>query len=208
MPVSRRLTLVSGLIAILLFAGCIGGGTFRTFYETPIPETTARGWTVTEVRVSVPESLVVSEENIILPNADIVWQEELPGDRRAQVAAIIRTAAEDAVSGLDGPLDVHLNITVTRFHALTRIAETRLHNIGVHNVNFVAWVTDAETGAILAEPQPIDAEMPAMSGDVMREARARGETQKSQITAHVTRTIAGWFSLGPDPRGSFIRSGG
>lgn len=204
---ARRSFLGLALVAVLFTTACIGGGTFRTYYETPIAAEVSRGWTVSDVRVSVPDGLIVSEDKAILPKADIVWREDPPGDRRAQVAAIIRTAAEQAVSGLDGAQEVQLNITMTRFHALTMQAETRLDNVGVHNITFVAWITDAETGAILAGPEPIDAELPAMSGKAMRAARARGETQKSQITAHVTRTLAGWLGIGPDPRGSFVRSG-
>ncbi len=207
MSTTRRSALGLALAAILLTSACIGGGTFRTWYEKPIEADIALGWTVTEVRVSVPEGLVVSEEKSILPKADIVWREDPPGDRRAQVADIMRTAAVRAIGPLNGPQDVHLNITMTRFHALTMQAETRLDNVGVHNITFVAWITDAKTGAILAGPEPIDAEFPALSGAGMRAARAMGETQKSQITAHVTRTLAGWLGIGPDPRGSFVRSG-
>lgn len=207
MSIPRRSALGLALAAVLLTTACIGGGTFRTWYEAPIAAEVSRGWTVTDVTVSVPEGLVVSEAKTILPKADIVWREDPPGDRRAQVADIIRNAAERAVSGLDGAQKVQMNITVTRFHALTMQAETRLDNVGVHNINFVAWITDAKTGVILAGPDPIEAELPALAGDDMRAARARGETQKSQISAHVTRTIAGWLGIGPDPRGSFTRSG-
>ncbi|MGL5009951.1 MAG: DUF6778 family protein, partial [Paracoccaceae bacterium] len=78
---------------------------------------------------------------------------------------------------------------------------------GVHNIDFVAQVTDASTGEVLAGPEVIEAALPALSGELMRAARARGETQKSQITAHVRATIAGWLGAGPDNRGEFSRSG-
>ena len=123
------------------------------------------------------------------------------------MATIIRNAALRGASGLRGPRAVTLNITMLRFHALTFEAETRLSNSGVHNVDFIAQVVDARTGAVLAGPVEIEASLPALSGAAMLTARARGETQKSQISANVARTIAGWLSAGPDPRSKFSRSG-
>ena len=41
----------------------------------------------------------------------------------------------------------------------------------------------------------------------MAQARAAGQSQKSQITAHVAATIAGWLGVGPDPRMTFTRAG-
>jgi hypothetical protein len=41
----------------------------------------------------------------------------------------------------------------------------------------------------------------------MVEARRQGQTQKSQITAHLRATIAGWLGAGPDARRSFSRMG-
>jgi hypothetical protein len=61
---------------------------------------------------------------------------------------------------------------------------------------------------VLKGPDRIEASLPALAGVEMATARARGETQKSQITAHVARVIAGWLGLGPDPRGKFSRLGG
>jgi hypothetical protein len=53
----------------------------------------------------------------------------------------------------------------------------------------------------------IRAELIALSGAEMRAARAKGQTQKSMITNHVARTVAGWLGIGPDNRGSFSRRG-
>ncbi len=204
MSLSRRS--LFGLMAAVSLSACIGGGSFRTYYEPLSPSVTA-GWRVADVRVAVPESLVVSEAKTYLPSADIVWREDPLGDRRAQVATIMRNAVLRGASGLRGSRRVYIDITMTRFHALTFEAETRLSNAGVHNINFVARVVDAATGAVLVGPVPIEAELPALSGEAMRAARRRGETQKSQISAHVARTIAGWLGTGPDPRTGFTRSG-
>jgi hypothetical protein len=204
MLLSRR-SLV-GLMTVATLAACVGGGSFRTDYE-PLPATTSAGWRLADVRVSVPETLVVSEQKSLLPSADIVWREDPLGDRRAQVATIMRNAIQRGASGLRGSRRVYIDVTVSRFHALTFEAETRLSNAGVHNIDFTAQVVDAATGAVLAGPTAIRAELPALSGEEMRAARRRGETQKSQISAHVARTVAGWLGIGPDNRNDFSRSG-
>jgi hypothetical protein len=205
MSLSRRSLLA--LLATATLVACVGGGRFQTYYETPLSPALTSGWRVADVRVAVPDELVVSEAKTYLPTADIVWREDPLGDRHAQVATIIRNAVLRGASGLRGGRGVIIDITVTRFHALTFEAETKLSNAGVHNVNFVARIIDASTGEVLVPPTPIQAELPALSGEAMRAARRRGETQKSQISAHVARTIAGWLGIGPDPRNSFSRSG-
>ena len=206
MALSRRCLMLGAIGAVSSLSGCVGGS-FRTYYAAAIPPEASRGWRVTDVAVTVPPTLVVSEALTLLPTADIVWREDPPGDRYAQVAAIMTEAARQGASGLRGSRPVRLSLTMTRFHALTFEAETRLSNSGVHNIDFVAQVTDARTGAVLAGPEVIEAALPALSGDQMRAARARGETQKSQITAHVRATIAGWLGAGPDIRGEFSRNG-
>jgi hypothetical protein len=207
MFVSRRLALLGAAGALILVAGC-GASTFRTYYETPVGAEVSRGWRVVDVVVSVPDTLIVSEENSILPQADIVWREDpADGDRHDQVAVIMTTAARQGVSGLRGSRPVRLSLEVTRFHALTFEAENRFQNAGVHNIDFIAQITDARTGEVLAGPEKIEASLPALSGDQMKAARAQGQTQKSMITAHVSQTIAGWIGAGPDVRNSFARRG-
>ncbi|AWD20659.1 DUF6778 family protein [Pseudogemmobacter blasticus] len=206
MPVSRRFVLVAGVAAAALTAGCVGG-TFHTAYAAPIPADVSRQWKLAGVRVNVPQSLKVSEAHTYLPAADIVWREDPLGDRHAQVAALLKNAVTRGASGLRGKRGVYLDIVVSRFHALTFEAEQRFQNAGVHNIHFTASVVDARTGEVLVAPTEIEASLPALSGDQMKAARARGETQRSQITAHVATTIAGWLSLAADPRNSFSRAG-
>lgn len=194
------------LVASLTFlAGC--AQTFRTYYNSGVPPEVSRGWRVVDVRVTVPKSLSVSEAKAILPAADIVWREDPRGDRRAQVATIVETAAKQGASGLRGSRPVMLDITVSRFHALTYEAEQRVSNAGVHNINFTIQAVDAETGAILAGPEAIEAALPALAGVQMIQARIAGQTQKSQITAHLRATVAAWLGAGPDIRRTFRRAG-
>lgn len=205
MTLSRRNALLLGLSALAL-AAC--GGSFRTYFAEPVAPEVSRGWRVTDVRVTVPDSLSISEARTLLPRADIVWREDPPGDRRAQVAVIVEDAARRGAAALRGPRPVRLELTVTRFHALTLEAERRLSNAGVHNIDLVAQVTDARSGAVLAGPEVIEAALPALSGRGMAAARAQGQTQKSMISAHLAQTIAAWLGTGPDVRGTFTRSGG
>lgn len=204
MSTTRR-TILLGLTATLLSA-CVGGGTFKTEYD-PVPAELAKSWRLAEVRVSVPKSLTVSEAKTLLPKADIVWREDPLGDRHAQVGKIIQNAVLRGAQGLRGSRPVIISITVTRFHALTYEAELASSDWGVHNVDFVAEVLDARTGAVLLPATKIRAETPAWSGARMKAARAKGVTQKSMITNHVAATVAGWLGLGPDNRGSFSRQG-
>ncbi len=204
MSFPRRIVLL-GLAATLLTA-CLPGNRFETAYD-PVPASVSKGWRLSDVRVSVPKTLVVSEAKSLLPSADIVWREDPLGDRYAQVDTIVTNAVTQGAQGLNGSRPVIIEVTVTRFHALTFEAEQRGEDWGVHNVNFVARVVDASTGEVLLRDTAIKAELPALAGAQMAEARKKGQTQKKMITAHVARTVAGWLSIGPDNRGSFTRSG-
>lgn len=204
MSLSRRAALL-GLTATLLSA-CVAGGTFKTDYATVPPEL-VRTWRLAEVRVDVPKSLTVSEAKTLLPNADIVWREDPLGDRHAQVGKIIETAVLRGAQGLTGQRPVVIDVVVTRFHALTYEAELSNNDWGVHNIDLNVRVLDAKTGAVLLPTSQIRAELPALSGAKMKEARRKGQSQKSMITNHVANTIAGWLRLGPDNRGTFSRQG-
>jgi hypothetical protein len=204
MSLSRRAALL-GLTAAALTA-CVGGGTFKTEYDRLSPDV-SQNWRLSEVRVDVPRSLVVSEAKTLLPNADIVWREDPAGDRYTQVGKIMQAAVLRGAQGLRGARPVIISVTVTRFHALTYEAELRSEDWGVHNVDFVAQVVDARTGEVLVPPTRIRAETPAYSGSRMREARRKGMTQKSMISNHVANTVAGWLAIGPDNRGEFSRQG-
>jgi len=201
-----RRVVILGLTALLL-SGCVaGGGRFETAYD-PIPPAVSDAWRLAEVRVDVPRTLVVSEARTLLPTADIVWREDPAGDRHAQVDAILTDAIARGAGGLRGTRPVIIDVTVERFHALTFEAELRGQSWGVHNIDFTAQVADARTGEVLLAATPIRAELPALSGAEMRAARAQGQTQKSMISNHIARTVAGWLGIGPDNRGSFTRQG-
>ena len=206
MTLPRR-TLLLGLSALALSACVGGGGTFKTDYA-PIPADVSRAWRLAEVRVDVPRTLTVSEAKTLLPDADIVWREDpSSGDRYDQVDKIVTDAITLGARGLRGSRPVIIAVTVSRFHALTFEAELRGPDWGVHNIDFTASVVDARTGEVLIAPTDIRAELPALSGDQMLEARRNGQTQKSMITNHLILTVQGWLGIGPDNRGEFTRQG-
>ena len=63
------------------------------------------------------------------------------------------------------------------------------------------------TGEVLAGPEHVEASFPAMTGAAMARARRAGQSQKSQITDHVARTIASWLGVIPDTRQTFSSVG-
>ncbi len=190
----------------LPLAAC--SGAYQTSFPQQLDAAATRTWRVSRVEVGVPQSLTVSEEPTYVPLADIVWREDDPnGDRHLQVQRIMHDAIVKGAQGLRGGVPVILQVTVTRFHALTFEAEFGLPNAGVHNIQFDIQVVSARTGEILTGPVHVQADLPALSGGAMAAARMRGETQKSQITAHVAQTIASWLGTVGDNRGSFSRLG-
>ncbi|PWE30545.1 hypothetical protein DDZ14_15150 [Maritimibacter sp. 55A14] len=193
------------LLGLTVLSGC--ASQWHTDYADVVGPDVSRGWRVTEVAVTVPETLTVSEANSFAPQADIVWREEPRGNRHAQVDRIISEAARKGSAGLRGQRPVTLDIEVAQFHALTEKTRTRLSHSGVHNITFTAQVRDARTGAPLTPRDRIEADLIAYSGQDAREAEARGETQRVRIVDHVSRVVAGWLGAGPDPRGSFRRRG-
>jgi hypothetical protein len=195
--VSRR----SAVLMVLAAAGC--AGTFRTYYDTPAP---SKDWRIAAVEVTAPRTLSVSEAEVFVPRADIVWREDSAGDRYSQVEKLLTTAIERGAAGLKGARPVRLEAKVTRFHAMTFTAETRAP-AGVHDVEFDITARDARTGEILAGPERIEASFPALTGPAMARARLAGQTQKTQITDHVAQTIASWLGAIPDSRQTFSAIG-
>ncbi|MBK0328359.1 hypothetical protein I5535_13795 [Rhodobacteraceae bacterium F11138] len=190
--------------ALLALSAC--GGTWSTEYGEPLDAAATSNWRVSNIAVSVPDSLTVSEENTFTPDADIVWHGDPAGDRYAQVQAIITKAARDATAGMRGGQPVALGITVQEFHGVTPIAMARSPE-AVYNIRFTAQITDARTGAALTPPTLIQADLPAKVREDGVNAMQFGPSQKEQVIAHVSATLQGWLGIGPDIRGSFTSLG-
>lgn len=144
-------------------------------------------WYVEDVRVSVPQSLRVSEENLYLPDADIVWREDPFGDRREQVRVIVDMGASQAVLGLDGKEPVYLDIEVKRFHALTQKA--RATTGGHHAVTLEVTIRDVDTDVVIVDPFEVAFRLPAYGGRKAIQAEMRGETQKVRIIREINSVM-------------------
>lgn len=143
---------------------------------------------VQEVRVRVPPELRVSEANRYLPGGDIVWREDAPGDRHAQVGAILQEALERGVSEMPGGgVPVVLDVELSKFHALSEKARYTIG--GVHAIQFSYSLRDADTGAALAEPEFVKADFKALGGQAAIAAERQGITQRVRITDHLANVI-------------------
>lgn len=151
------------------------------------PRVLAPRYTVTEVQVSVPRTLRVSEANVFFPLADIVWRGDPVGDRHAQIAAIFRDAAAQATLSMKGPKPAVVQIEVARFHGVTE--KTRYTVGGTHNMEFFLTVRDAATGAVLDGPRRIEADAHAAGGQAAIAEEMAGRTQKVVVTETLVRAL-------------------
>lgn len=210
MPPFKTLSVIALMgVSATLLSGC--GNSFETAYSAPGPAAAKTQWRVTGVRVNVPADLVVSEENSFIPRADIVWHGDPAGDRRAQVAAIVKTGIERGFAGLKGRENVVATVTLRRFHALTMKAYMDAPNgTGVHSVRFDLQINDARTGKLVFGPTEISADMPAtLAGEAAPDRiDSPGQIWKAEIEAHIAATIRDWLGVGPEVRDSFNRLGG
>lgn len=109
----------------------------------------APGYRIAALSVEVPRDLKVSEANLFLPPADIVWRGEAFGDRYEQVRALFEEAFASARLAEGQPANV--SIRVIRFHGLTEKA--RFVTGGVYAIHFEMRLTDPRTGAAIGEPR-------------------------------------------------------
>jgi hypothetical protein len=199
-----RLPIAAAVSAAFFVAGCAGN--FASDYDLGIAPETSRDWTVVDVRAIAYDSRSVSEDNVLVPFADIVWHGEPAGDRRVQVAAIVAEGVREAAAPLDGPREVEIHIAVDRFHGVTPAAINRSPG-AVHDIAFRAAVVDRGTREVLVEPVRIDADLIAYTQRVAVISRLNGETERQRIVDHVAAVTAGWLGTGPDVRGTFVSIG-
>jgi hypothetical protein len=156
--------------------------------DSPILSSRSPAFSVKDIRVSVPETLKVSEANLFYPQGDIVWRGEPRGDRHAQVAGIFKTGMTRGVAEMkNSGQPVIVDIQVERFHALSEKA--RYSFGGVHNIKFLMTVRDAKSGAIVLPTREVNSDLKGLGGNAAIEAEARGFTEKVQITEHLARVI-------------------
>src|SRR6056297_1684040 len=180
--------LIAALMLGLGLSACAGveTATRNAPLEAPALQPAAVPLDVRDVRV--PRSLTVSEANRYLPGGDIVWREDPPGDRHAQVAAILRQGLRRGVAGLpEGTVPVVLDVELSKFHALSEKARYTIG--GVHAIQFTYTLRDPATGAALTEPRFVKADFKAFGGQKAVAFERRGITQKVRITEHLAQVI-------------------
>jgi hypothetical protein len=156
----------------------------------PVPQAelfVAPDFSVSEINVTVPHTLTVSEANTMKPIADIVWREEALGNRHTQVRAIVEEGLQSGVAPLAGAQGVILDVQLVEFHAQT--PKVRYTFGGQHEVQFLLTVRNAQTGAIITPQRLIDATFKAYGGEAAIVADRAGITQKSRIIERLSAVI-------------------
>jgi hypothetical protein len=195
----KTLKLIAGLISAAVVAGCATVDTpsrnvpfaqqnAASFAQQgALSQQFAPDFRVAKINVSVPRTLVVSEANSYKPRGDIVWRGEAPGDRYAQVEALFQEAMARGAKSAQGNIPVVIDIELTRFHALTE--KTRYSIGGVHEIEFILTIRNAQTGQVLRQPRKVQADITGYGGQAAIEAERRGETEKVRILAHLENLI-------------------
>lgn len=183
-----RIHLIPALIlgSVMTLSGCVGSTEVTRnapLALAPMVEVPTASWGFAGLQITVPETITVSEANTIKPRADIVWREDPPGDRRAQVQDLMQSALEPVLSGLTGDVPVQFDIELRRFHALTQRARYTIG--GEHEITFILTARHAETGALLTGPREVVLDFRAFGGRQAVEAEAQGITQAVRITGRL-----------------------
>ena len=137
--------------------------------------------------VSVPRNLLVSEADVYLPIADIVWHGDPAGDRHEQITAIFDAAVTQSTQDMTVGRAVEVAVEVQKFHALT--PKTRATLGGNFAMHFYLTVYDAATHEVLDGPRMIVADTRASGGVRALREEQQGITQKSVITARLVEVI-------------------
>ena len=192
----RRLTIGAALIAVVVAASC-APRISSTDFVSGAGSTDAASWSLSDVEVVVSEAMKVNTNgNVRYPPAEqLVWWGDPPGDRKAQVAALMTDAAKaGAIDALAGTRPVNVRIEVTQFHAMTPRARATNLQLGVHEIKFDIAVVDVATGEVLAEETGVNADMRAFSGPQAVAAEQSGQGQKIRIQTRVAQVVRSWLT--------------
>ena len=156
----------------------------------------AANWALADIRIIIPEEMKVETNgNERYPDSSLlVWYGDPPGDRKAQVAALLADAVvAGAADALRGTKPVIFKMTVEQFHAMTPAARATNLQLGVHELRFDFEVLDAATGAVLATENDVNADFRAFSGSQAVLAEQSGQGQKIRIQTRVSQVIRAWL---------------
>jgi len=196
----HRRTVLTACAAMFGLVGCAGN--WKVDYDQELSGNVTRNWCAIDVQIVVPNELTVSEANSFAPNADIVWHGEEYGNRRQQVAAILKEGISKGFSNPHGKRNVVVRARLNHFHAVTPTAVSHAP-AAVHNISYVIQVFDAKSQEPLTEPETIQADLEAYVGASAVTAAVQGNTQRVRIVRHLAAVTEGWLGFGPDQRRSF-----
>lgn len=153
-------------------------------------------WALADVVIEIPESMPVDNlgNQRVPPDNMLVWFGDPPGDRKAQVKALLRDAViAGAADALSGGRPVVFRLNVDQFHALTPVARATNIQLGVHSLQFDFQVLDASTGEVLASEEDVNADLRAFSGTQATLAEQAGQGQKIRIQTRVSQVVRQWL---------------
>ncbi|MCF6304003.1 MAG: hypothetical protein L3J33_01345 [Rhodobacteraceae bacterium] len=190
-------TWVFTLIVALGLSGCVRT---NTIFPDPLREDLTYNWQIVSVEANVSRDLTTTDINGQMPDVDIIWREDGPGDVYLQVQAIMEETMTQAISGMQtsvkGSRKVILISDLVQFHSLTERARSNIG--GIHNIDFTLTVVDATTREVLAGPAYIESDVTAFGGAEAAAAVARGETMRVRIIQRVSDVIATYLGIAGD----------
>ncbi|MCF6272575.1 MAG: hypothetical protein L3J37_05180 [Rhodobacteraceae bacterium] len=185
------------LVSAVGLSACVST---NTTFPDPLREGQTYNWRVVDVQATVPRTLTTTDANTQMPDVDIIWREDGPGDVYAQVEAVMEDAMAQAAArfnpAIKGSRAVIIKTEQTQFHSLTERARSNIG--GIHNVDFMLTVVDANTSEVLAGPALIEADIHAFGGAAAEAAVARGQTMRVRIVQHVADVIATYLGVAGD----------
>lgn len=173
----------------------------NTSFPEPLRDDVTFNWRVVDVQANVPRTLTTTDRNGQMPNVDLIWTEEGGGDVYAQIEAIMEdsmaAAASRFITSVKGSRPVIIRTEQTQFHSLTQKARSNIG--GIHNVDFILTVVDANTGELLAGPAVIEADVKAFGGAQAEALVAEGQTMRVRIVERVSQVISTYLGVADNP---------
>ena len=185
------------ILALAVAVGISGCVSTNTFFPEPLREDLTYNWRVVDVQATVPRTLTTSTANSQMPDVDLIWREDGPGDVYAQIETIMEEAMAQASlrfrPSIKGSRAVILRTEQIQFHSLTERARSNIG--GIHNIDFILTVVDANTGELLAGPAIIESDVTAFGGAEAEAAVAVGQTMRVRIIQRVSDVIATYLGI-------------
>lgn len=176
---------LSVLALLSVVSACAPGGVVQSGTRLDL----VRDYRLAELNFAAMAGVTISEENNLYPQADIVWHGDVPGDRIAQIGALFHAAAARNMAGtINGIKPVTVEITLVRFHGLTRRA--RFSTGGVYHIVFDMTLRDYRSGAVIEPARRIVTNLEAWGGNANARRDAQGVTEKARVADFLTSVLA------------------